>query len=109
MIELFKVNVVGQIHLFNLVIPLILKGRAKKIVGISSGFAAADLVRKYNVHNSAPYAISKAAFNMAIVEFSAQYAKEGVLFISISPGTIDTGHFDHGKTLSFQLDYVGVY
>lgn len=74
-----------------------MKGNVKKIIGISSGLAAADLIRQYNLHYGAPYAISKAALNMAIAEFSAQYAKDGVLIISVSPGTVDTGHFDTGE------------
>jgi NAD(P)-dependent dehydrogenase (short-subunit alcohol dehydrogenase family) len=40
--ELNEVNVIGQIHLFNLFVPLLLKGKGKKAVLLTSGFA--DLV-----------------------------------------------------------------
>jgi hypothetical protein len=30
--------------------------------------------------------------NMAIAKFSAQYKKDGILFLSLSPGVVDTGH-----------------
>lgn len=99
LLQLFKVNVVGQIHLFNLAMPLIMKGKVKKIIAISSGFGIADLVRQYNLHNAAPYCISKAALNMAVAQFSAQYSKDGVLVISVSPGTVDTGHWDNGELI----------
>ncbi|KAL2833764.1 hypothetical protein BDW59DRAFT_138154 [Aspergillus cavernicola] len=91
----FKTNTVAQIHLFNLFTPLILRGAAKKVIAISSGHADIDLVAKFNLGNASSYAISKVALNMAIAKFSAQYHGDGVLFLSISPGVVDTGHFDH--------------
>lgn len=102
-LEMFKVNALGNVHLFNLFMPLILKGRAKKIVAISSGFASLELCAKYNVYNAAPYTISKAALNMLVAEFSAQYAKDGVLIMTISPGVVDTGHGDDGENPPIQL------
>ncbi|ORY60238.1 uncharacterized protein BCR38DRAFT_497893 [Pseudomassariella vexata] len=86
-------NVIGNIHLFNLTIPLVLRGHAKKIIAISSGMADIDVITKFDITESAPYSISKAALNAAVAKFSAQYAKDGVLFLSISPGLVDTGNF----------------
>lgn len=40
----------------------------------------------------APYSISKAAMNIAVSRYSAEYASQGVLFLSVAPGIIDTGH-----------------
>jgi len=91
--DMFQANVIGEIHLFNLTIPLILKGKAKKVIAISSGFADIDLTANLELPNSAPYSISKAALNMTVAKFSAQYAKDGVLFMTISPGVVDTGGF----------------
>lgn len=96
LLDSFNVNVVGNIHLFNLYMPLILKGNAKKVITISTGMADLDLINKFNIAISAPYAISKAAMNVAAAKFNAQYAKDGVLFMSISPGLVDTGGFDNG-------------
>ena len=97
MLDLFKVNAIGNIHLFNLIIPQVLKGRAKKVIAISSGFADKELTAKFNIYNSAPYAISKAALDMVVASFSAQYSKDGVLFMAISPGMVDTGNTTIGK------------
>lgn len=94
---LFKMNVVGNVHLFNLTLPLVLKGHAKKVIAISSGQGDIDITVKIGLSEGAPYSISKAALNMAIAKFSAQYAKDGVLFMSVSPGLIDTGFHDNGK------------
>ncbi|KAI9036248.1 NAD(P)-binding protein [Aspergillus affinis] len=94
LLDYFKTNVVGNIHLLNLFTPLILKGHTKKVIAISSGHADLDLVTKFNVDLATSYMISKAAMNAAVAKFSAQYAKDGVLFMSICPGMVDTGHFE---------------
>lgn len=97
LLDLFKVNTIGNIHLFNLITPLVLKGRAKKVIAISTGFTDKELIAKFEIHNSAPYAISKAALELAVASFSAQYSKDGVLFMAISPGVVDTGNAKDGK------------
>jgi NAD(P)-dependent dehydrogenase (short-subunit alcohol dehydrogenase family) len=89
--ESFNTNVVGNIHLYNLFMPLILKGSVKKVVAITSGLADIELSVKYGIHEAAPYSISKVAMNMATAKFQAEYEKDGVLFIGISPGVVDTG------------------
>jgi NAD(P)-dependent dehydrogenase (short-subunit alcohol dehydrogenase family) len=96
MMEFFKVNAVANVHLFNLFMPLILKGRAKKVVAISSGSADLESVREFDIVNFPAYAMSKAALNVALAKFSAQYRKDGVLFISICPGLVEAGHFADG-------------
>jgi NAD(P)-dependent dehydrogenase (short-subunit alcohol dehydrogenase family) len=77
--------------LYNLFLPLILKGKIRKVVAITTGLADIDLTLKYGLYEAAPYAISKAAMNMATAKFQAEYEKDGVLFIGISPGVVDTG------------------
>lgn len=66
----------------------------KKVVFISSGNADLDLISKYEIEVTGPYSLEKAATNVAVAKFHAEYAKDGVLFMSISPGVVDTGHFD---------------
>lgn len=96
----FRVNVVGNIHLFNLFTPLIQKGQAKKVIYISSGMAETELISKYSVHEGAPYSISKAAGNTAVAKFDAQYREEGILFMSISPGVVATEGAYNSSSLS---------
>jgi NAD(P)-dependent dehydrogenase (short-subunit alcohol dehydrogenase family) len=94
--ELFQTNVVGNIHLFKCFLPLVMKGKVKKVIAISSGHADLDFINDLEVENSALYAASKAAMNVIVAKFNAQYKKDGVLFVSLSPGVVEVGHFDHG-------------
>jgi NAD(P)-dependent dehydrogenase (short-subunit alcohol dehydrogenase family) len=94
--ELFQTNVVGNIHLFKCFLPLVMRGKVKKVIAISSGHADLDFINDLEVENSALYAASKAAMNVIVAKFNAQYKKDGVLFVSLSPGVVEVGHFDHG-------------
>ena len=82
---------VGVIKTVNAFIPLLLKGRAKKVFTLSTGVADIDLINQVDIAVAAPYSISKAALNMAIAKYSALYKSEGILFMAISPGLVDTG------------------
>lgn len=93
-----EVNVYANINLYNLFLPLILKGSVKKVIVISSGLGDQDLAAQYDLDVASLYSISKAAMNMATAKFSAQYRKEGVLFLSICPGMVDVGRYDVGKS-----------
>ena len=97
---------IGNIHLFNLFTPLILKGQAKKVIAISSGQADLDLISKFSIDLAAAYTISKTGLNAAVAKFSAQYAKDGVLFMSICPGMVETGQFAGGMLLSLWNTYM---
>lgn len=93
--QLFQTSVVGNIHLFNLFLPLVLKGKVKKVIALSSGHGDLDLINNLEIENSALYAASKAALNVVVAKFNAQYKKAGVLFVSISPGVVAV---DHGES-----------
>jgi len=71
--------------------PLVLKGRVKKVVTISSGMADHDLAIKYGIYENGPYSISKAAMNMVTSKYQAEFENDGVLFIGVCPGMVDTG------------------
>lgn len=79
--------------------PLILKGRAKKVIAISTGQADTDMTLKADMFQCTSYAISKAALNMAVAKFSALYREDGVLCMSICPGSVDTGNIKIGTWL----------
>ena len=91
--KLFKTNVVGNIHFFNLFMPLVLKGKTKKVIALTSGHADLDFINNLDIESSALYAASKAALNIIVAKFSAQYKKDGVLVFSMSPGVVDVGKF----------------
>jgi NAD(P)-dependent dehydrogenase (short-subunit alcohol dehydrogenase family) len=75
--------------------PLILKGSGKKVITLSSGLGDMDIAVKYQIHEGAPYSISKAAMNMATAKFQAEYEKDRVLFMGICPGPVNTGAEDN--------------
>lgn len=101
--ELSQTNVVGNIHLFNLFLPLVLKGKVKKVIAISTGVADIDLTNQLEIENVALYAASKASLNVIVSKFNAQYKKDGVLFLSISPGLVEVGHHVDGTSSSSLL------
>lgn len=92
MLDLFRVNVVGNAHLFNLFVPLIQKGNAKKAIAISSSIAEPAMTKMGKLTLGYPYAVSKGALNTLITKFQAQYIDDGVLFLAVCPGAVDTGH-----------------
>jgi NAD(P)-dependent dehydrogenase (short-subunit alcohol dehydrogenase family) len=92
LLDSFNVNVIGVVKTINTFIPLIKQSSIKKVITISTGMADPDLVNSFEIDNAAPYAISKSATNMTVAKYNALYKKDGVLFLAISPGLVDTGH-----------------
>ena len=98
---LTRTNIIGNIHLYNLFLPLILKGQAKKVIFISSSFSDLGFCTQNEIELAPLYTMSKAAFNMAVGKFSAQYKKDGVLFITVCPGVIEPGdNLDYSTRMS---------
>jgi NAD(P)-dependent dehydrogenase (short-subunit alcohol dehydrogenase family) len=91
LLKSLRTNAIGNIHLYNLFMPLILEGQVKKVINISTGHADMELVRKYDIDVAPLYSISKTAMDMVTSKFSAQYREAGVLFLGISPGAVDVG------------------
>lgn len=50
----------------------------------------ADLTVFAGIPNQAPYSISKAAVNMVVAKYAAEYKAEGFVFLALSPGLVDT-------------------
>ncbi len=76
--------------------PLILKGRAKKVIAISTGASDPEMTLSVDMFQAPSYSISKAALNMAVAKFSAIYREKGVLVMAICPGAVDTGSLQIG-------------
>ncbi|KAL4882052.1 NAD(P)-binding protein [Aspergillus karnatakaensis] len=86
----FATNVTANIHLFTLFLPLIRLGQLKKVITLTTGMADLDFTTQFNIVAAGPYSVSKAAMNAVIAKFSAQYKSEGILFLGVSPGLVDT-------------------
>ncbi|KAK7748265.1 hypothetical protein SLS62_008725 [Diatrype stigma] len=101
--KMIKTNVAGNIHLYGLFLPLILKGQAKKVVCISSSMSEVASINKLGLKESPLYAMSKAAMNVVTAKFNVQYQKDGVLFLSICPGMMDGDGIDPTKLTPEQM------
>lgn len=86
----FHVNVIGVVHTINVFLPLLKAGQAKKVIAITSGFGDLDFTLEAELENSVPYSISKAALNIAIGKYAVAYKSDGFLFLTISPGVVNT-------------------
>ena len=92
--EVFEVNVISTVHVFNLFLPLIQKGTAKKVIALSTGYADDTLTREFEISVAPFYSASKAAQNTIVAKYHAQYKKDGILFLSLAPGTVDVGKYN---------------
>lgn len=86
----FNTNVVGTVHAINAFLPLIKAGTLKKVVAISSALGDLEYTRFMERPYSAPYSISKAALTMAVTKYAMKYKQEGIVFLSICPGLVNT-------------------
>jgi NAD(P)-dependent dehydrogenase (short-subunit alcohol dehydrogenase family) len=106
MLSQFNINVIGVIHTTNIFLPLLRKGTVKKVIIISSGMGDPDLVLSTGIPNQAPYSISKAAVNMVVAKYAAEYKAEGFVFLALSPGLVDTltkARESHSRTVTTEL------
>lgn len=96
----FRANVVEVANTINIFLSLLRSGREKKIITISSGMADTELINRFSVPIAAPYSISKAATNALVAKYNAALGKsEGMLFLALSPGLVDTSE---GKPMTEQ-------
>ncbi|KZT75055.1 NAD(P)-binding protein [Daedalea quercina L-15889] len=86
----FEVNVLGVIYTTNAFLPLIQQGSMKKVLTLSSGMGDLDGVREIGINSAGPYSVSKAAVNMVMVKYAARFKDEGIVFLTISPGLVNT-------------------
>ncbi|KAK8127545.1 hypothetical protein PG984_008653 [Apiospora sp. TS-2023a] len=112
--QLMQTNVTGNIHLFHLFPPLVLKGKTKKVIAITTGLADVDSTNLMEVEIGSLYAASKAALNMVVAKFNAQYKKDSVLFLGISPGVVEVGQYanitpEQGQSLMKFMGTVATY
>jgi len=87
----FNVNVIGVIFTINAFLPLLKRGTTKKVITISSAVGDPEFVRAAKgLDSDAPYAISKAAVNLANAKYAVEYENEGFTFVALSPGLVNT-------------------
>ncbi|KZV96957.1 NAD(P)-binding protein [Exidia glandulosa HHB12029] len=86
----FETNVLGPILTTNIFIPLLLKGKTKKVLSLSTGVADPAFVLKSEFPYGVAYGIAKTGVEMANVKYAIKYKKDGLVFLAISPGVVNT-------------------
>ncbi len=101
----FKINVIGVIKVINTFLPLVRAAAAAsgsaRVITLNSGAGSVELTLKDGNTVAAPYSISKTALLQAIAKYAVKYKKENVVFLSISPGIVDTSTENRTCHLSF--------
>ncbi|MCJ1436913.1 hypothetical protein MMC27_006296 [Xylographa pallens] len=86
----FNSNVTSAHIVTSAFIPLLRKGTQKKVVNISSSLGSMAKAEVYKPFPVPAYKISKAALNMLTVQYAQEYEDAGFVFITISPGWLQT-------------------
>lgn len=86
----FRTNVLGVVHTIKTFLPLLREGPTKKVAVLSTGNADLDATLTMANPGRVGYGISKAAMNMAIAKLALALKPEGFVFMSISPGMVDS-------------------
>ncbi|KAK7046567.1 NAD(P)-binding protein [Favolaschia claudopus] len=85
-----KANTISVAHSTNAFLPLLKNGSSKKVLTVSSGAGNVNVTLKTDVAAQVGYSVAKAAMNMVVAKFAAQYRDDGFVFLSICPGMVDT-------------------
>ncbi|KAJ7361143.1 hypothetical protein DFH08DRAFT_366475 [Mycena albidolilacea] len=90
LVENFRTNAISVVHSTNAFLPLLKNGSAKKVLTVGSALGDSELTLKAEVTARAGYSIAKAALNLVVAKYAAQYKAQGFVFLSINPGSVDT-------------------
>ncbi|CAL1699772.1 unnamed protein product [Somion occarium] len=93
--DFFKVNTLGVIKTINVFLPLLRKASEKslaKVITISTGASDLEFTVNAGFWWFAPYATSKSATNMVMAKYAAAHKQENILFLSISPGAVNSAN-----------------
>ncbi|KAH8553728.1 hypothetical protein BGW37DRAFT_269596 [Umbelopsis sp. PMI_123] len=94
--ENFEVNAISGVITTNVFLPLLRKGKAKKIILISSALGDIDFTRTSEFPYAAPYGIAKVAVNFIVQKYAVELAEEGFVVIALSPGVVDVSSTKEG-------------
>ncbi|KAK4570134.1 hypothetical protein LTR86_002214 [Recurvomyces mirabilis] len=90
MLNVLNVNVVGVQRVTAAFLPLLEKGKEKKVINVSSTLGSIAWVDKFAKGPVQAYKISKAALNMLNAQYALDYADTGFTFLAVSPGWLKT-------------------
>ncbi|KAI1207237.1 NAD(P)-binding protein [Annulohypoxylon truncatum] len=88
--ESFTTNVLGVHWVTQAFLPLLRKGKVKKVANIASYLASITQARAAHYFPAPAYKISKAAMNALTVQYAIDHEKEGFSFMAVCPGWMKT-------------------
>lgn len=104
--EAFNVNVMSVQNMTTVFLPLLEKGKLKKVANISttvSSFAYQDIFGRV----PAPaYKVTKAALNMLTLQWGLEYRDKGFTIFGVSPGV--SAPLSFNQTLSNPNGFFGI-
>ncbi|KAJ6452532.1 hypothetical protein C8R47DRAFT_1229350 [Mycena vitilis] len=109
LLDIFKTNTIGVVHATNAFLPLLKNGAAKKVLTLTSSLAASDFTLSAPAIGEVSYSISKAALNMVVLKYAAQYKPEGFVFLAMHPGLVDTSILPTGDEPEGKMLLKAVY
>ena len=86
----FSINVKGVHRVTSTFLPLMFKGKEKKIVNISTTVGSISLSKQFAMSPTPSYKITKAALNMLTVQYSQELGPKGFTVFCVSPGWLKT-------------------
>lgn len=86
----FETNVIGVTQTISCFLPLLRAGSHKKVISLSSGIGDEEFTTACGYAAQGPYCVSKYALNLTILKYALSLKEEGFIFLSISPGAVDT-------------------
>ncbi|PVH93919.1 short-chain dehydrogenase-like protein [Periconia macrospinosa] len=88
--HVFEVDVLSVHNVTTAFIPLLEKGKLKKVVNISTAMGSIVQAPKYKLTPTPAYKIAKAALNMLTVQWHLAKYEEGFSVITLQPGWVKT-------------------
>ncbi|PYI33555.1 short chain oxidoreductase [Aspergillus indologenus CBS 114.80] len=86
----FRTNVTSAHMVTSAFLPLLKQGTLKKVVNVSSTFGSIARASRSARAAAPAYKITKAALSMLTVQYAQSFAREGFIFMIISPGWVKT-------------------
>ncbi|KAH8828829.1 short-chain dehydrogenase-like protein [Flagelloscypha sp. PMI_526] len=107
--ETLNVNVIGM-HLVTAgFLPLLRKGKGKKIANVSSNLGSMTLSPQWSQFPAPAYKISKAATNMLTSQYANDLVKEEFSVFSYNPGWVKTDMGSQAADLSVEQSVTAIF
>jgi NAD(P)-dependent dehydrogenase (short-subunit alcohol dehydrogenase family) len=91
-----KNNMFSNVYIINAFLSLVRAGQEKKVIFITSQSGDIEFTRRTGFATLVGYSVSKIGMEMIMTKYACELAGEGIKFLSLAPGWVDT---DAGESL----------